>query len=313
MKTAGRFTAAGLVVLVLSACVSAGPAPTHPPDGRIAFVAQGVWVMNADGTGQTRLTNGAGPGVSWSPDGQKIVFDSNPGISVMNADGSHLTLLASAGESPAWSPDGQRIAFVVRPEANSESIRMKETEIVVMNVDGSGRIRLTNSSGPVSDRAPAWLPGGSRIAFIRDPLGDTTGGGECEWSCVINVDGSGLTSLPDIGEDPAWSPDGQRIASVSSSTSTGSDGMIIVKAGISVMSADGSDLTILTPSLSGEFADPAWSPDGRKIAFAHTPGVTDVFGDTTFGRTEIDVMDANGANLTRLTDGADSISGLSWR
>ena len=93
--------------------------PTWSPDGsRIAFDSERdgnleVYVMNADGTGQTRLTdNPAADGVpAWSPDGSRIAFMSNRDgdyeIYVMNTDGSgqtRLTVNSAADVAPAWSP-----------------------------------------------------------------------------------------------------------------------------------------------------------------------------------------------------------------
>src|SRR6266511_6255715 len=110
-------------------------AGTFPgPNGQIAFVRgpfeehefDEIYVMNPDGSGQTRLTNNTETDTkpSWSPDGEKIAFESgrdrteegsvNHEIYVMNPDGSGQTRLtdntASDGD-PSWSPDGEKIAF----------------------------------------------------------------------------------------------------------------------------------------------------------------------------------------------------------
>ena len=315
MQISRRSTALAVAVVALVGCGGPRPSGTHPPDGRIAFVVTTgpgaeVRITNADGTGQTRLASGAGRGLSWSPDGSRIVFSSNPGISVMDADGTHLTQLATVGESPAWSPDGHRIAFSVRPNEgispgdspDDKSISaLKESDIEVMNVDGSGITRLTSGWG---DSAPAWLPDGQSVAFAREPLSDRTESGGCQGICAIGLDGSGLRSLGDLGDGPAWAPDGRTLAFV---TSSGSSSLI------TLVNADGSGRRSLTPPLTGEIDFPAWSPDGRRIAFAYRRGVTDVFGTTTYGKSAIYVIDVDGTNLIRLSNDADSIQGLSWR
>ena len=75
----------------------------------------------------------------WSPDGERIAFDSNRGqrgIFVMNADdGSDVTRL-TLGNDPAWSPDGEKIAFASNRDAGDES---DDNAIYVMNSTGADR------------------------------------------------------------------------------------------------------------------------------------------------------------------------------
>jgi TolB protein len=115
--------------------------------------------MNADGTGQTNISNNPANdfGPSWSPDGTKIIFASyrdaitNRDLYVMNADGSNPTRLTNDPEDetwPSWSPDGTKIAFQSQSEGENEVI-------YVMNADGSEQ---TNISGGRFGIDPDWGP-----------------------------------------------------------------------------------------------------------------------------------------------------------
>jgi len=136
--------------------------PSWSPDGsKIAFTSlrdgdREIYVMAADGSGQTNLTNSPGSDdnlATWSPDGSRIAFfserDGNPEIYVMAADGSdpvRLTHSPADDVDPGWSPDGRSIVFTSGWKA--------ETDLVVMAADGSGGRALTNNDA--LDLMPEW-------------------------------------------------------------------------------------------------------------------------------------------------------------
>lgn len=251
--------------------------------GRIVFDTQRhgrgngeIYVMNADGSAQTRLTKNTADDfqAAWSPEGSQIAFvsdrDGNYEIYMMSADGSdqrRLTNNSADDVTSAWSPDGKQIAFF--------SNRGGNYEIYVMNVDGSAQTRLTHNE--VDDYSPKWSPDGKQIVFFSDREGDLE-------IYVMNADGSDeipLTNNSANDGNPAWSPDGKRIVFVSN------DG----NSEIYVMNADGSNQTRLTRTSASE-RTPAWSPDGSRI----------VFVSESDGNAEIYIMRADGSEQTRLTN-----------
>jgi Tol biopolymer transport system component len=242
-------------VLVLAFSVAAGAAP-QTRNGKIAFVSAGdIWAVNSDGTALVNLSHSAARDAypTWSPEGTRIVFSSNRArgrnLWIMNADGTGLRRLTrgnrDADSAPTISPDGRRIAFARRVRGDQE--------IYVMNLDGTGVRRLTRHAG--IDFKPAWSPAGTEIAFWRTVR---RGSAQTRQIFVMGTDGSGLRRLtwgPDAAE-PAWSPDGKRMA--------------YVRAGkhshIWAMRADGTGQQRLTNGPSDDDS-PAWSPDGSEIAF----------------------------------------------
>jgi hypothetical protein len=116
--------------------------------------------MNADGTNEVRLTDNLtyDEMASWSPDGSKIVFESDRDgdyeIYTMNADGTNqqrMTDNPAEDSDPAWSPDGEWLAFVSHRDGNDE--------IHIVKADGSAVRQLTSNAA--RNWAPAWQPSGT--------------------------------------------------------------------------------------------------------------------------------------------------------
>ncbi len=293
--------------------------PAWSPDGRTIVFVSGrdgngeVYAMDADGTSPRNLTQDPAQDVhpAWSPDGRRIAFVSkrsplsrcHPGpgpcwddlnrqseIYVMNADGSRKRNLTRRAHDdyPTWSPDGRRIAFL----RVTGSYRHHRYHLYVVNADGSG-LRNLMQIAPLAyfSSHVVWSPDGRTIYVGR---------------YLISTDGSGARKLPYIPLIAVWSPDGRQIAFVRNRPTglPGPGARFKDDSEIYVMNADGSGTRRLTHNL-GYDGEPAWSPDGRKIAFqSHRR-----FGGS---KPEIYVMNADGSGKRNLTRNPANDGSPSW-
>jgi TolB protein len=272
-----------------------------------------IYLMNPDGTNLRRLTETVNPTDGnifpvLSPDGKKIVFDSNrnrvvgePGntsdLFVMNTDGAEQMFLIR-GSSATWSPDSKYIAFHASASGIGLPIKLdagaatSDSDIFVANVDDllagvAGRINLTNNPEAIDDD-PDWSPDGQRILFTSHPVTDNPFRSNLAEAYVINVDGTGLTRLTFNLEEErglSWSPDGTRIVYMCRIGGGFSDFEICV------MNADGSDRQQLTDNTAFE-GTPTFSPDGQQIVWARS----------MVGGQQLWLMNADGTGQMQLTN-----------
>ncbi|HEY1365546.1 MAG TPA: hypothetical protein VGF23_00450 [Gaiellaceae bacterium] len=305
------------------AALLAGAGRSWAPDrnGRIAFQevtfsagtppTVNFLTVEPDGTDVRQVTDTAAPGgtsenPAWTPDGEHILFDSDradgfPHLFTMRANGRNVRQLTSGENfqsSPAMSPDGRLIAF------NGQTFDPADSGIHVVDRRG-GTVgdfrRVTVFPGPDTNGAddePDFSPDGRRIAFVREAQTRATAPTAQAAVFVVNVDGSGLRQLTPYAldaETPRWSPDGRRIAfDVNAEEHDAQHPNDLY-----VINADGRGLTQLTHEGGGSNSfHPDWSPDGRKLVFAHrSVGASSI---------DIEVMDLRSGRISTVWHGPDN-------
>jgi TolB protein len=185
----------------------------------------GLYLMNADGTGQHQLTGDSGQDPVFSPNGQQIAY-TRGGIAIANTDGSGSHVILANQDftttnppgryfdenvEVSWAPDGQRLAFARRartttiiceapPNCSPRAESDTSIDVFSMNADGSD-IRQLTSTPHVTEVDPSYSPDGRMIAYYRKPADRDDTFGEI-W--VMNADGSGKRLLA-LGANPEWS------------------------------------------------------------------------------------------------------------
>jgi TolB protein len=312
-------TVASALVAALAALPAAATYPAK--NGVIAFGrnigsdgTRALFVINADGSGERRLTSPPA-GVSddqpdWSPDSSLIVFerlDPNAAggeVWVVNAHRRKAhrlgplckpdpkTCLNDNESGPAYAPDGKLIAFG-RGWGSVRSNQIQYGDIYLMSSDGTGARRLTTVTARAPYSAdvgsPMWSPDGKRLVFevhhsaLSKPAYKRA-------LFIVNADGSGLRRLTpwklNGGGNPDWSPSGKRILFRTVSNDELHGNLYTIRPngrGLRKLTHYGRATIVLSYS---------FSPDGKSITFAKS-GVG--------GQPDVFVMRANGTNVRAVT------------
>ena len=242
--------------------------PMWSNDGRIYFVSDrdpgsqaNVWFVPESGGDAVKVTDFKDGDVrfpSLSADGKTIVFERDFGISKLDLATKtvtplHFDIAAETQESLTEfrdfnstvddfdvAPNGRRISFAVHGR------------VFTAPTDENGELRQI-TDGPVRDQNIVYSPDGKLIAFISDKNGR-------EEIYTVPADGVGepkkITDVDALKSSYHWSPDSKSIAF------TTSDGKLCT------ITAEGKDFKELVFSKYGDISRPAWSPDGKWLAFS---------------------------------------------
>jgi TolB protein len=245
---------------------------------------QEIYVADYDGARPQRITNTKTLNITpaWSPDGQAIAYTSyrqGSGSSFSTYQDLIVSWIFKGQRDtptngnpekqnylPAWSPDGSKLAFTSNRDGNPE--------IYIMNRDGSGLRRMTNN--PAIDVTPTWSPTGNQIAWVSDRTGNPK-------IYIMNADGTGQRMLiGDYSDRPTWSSEPFNEIAYAARTGPGYDIMVYSFAsGASKKITDG----------IGSNESPAFSPNGRHIAFTSTRN----------GKSQIFTIARDGNDLRQIT------------
>ncbi len=259
----------------------------------------------------TRLTNIINAYPDPSPDGTRIVFQSDrtglPQIYNMNADGSQLRQLTDeprGAETPIWSPDGKTIVYAAY-------VAEDNNDVFIMKPDGSARKQLTNGLG--YDGHPHWSFDGARIIFNSDRTSpDLRADWNKRWHEIFSMkaDGSDVrqhTNCRSVCTYGSLSPDGRKIVYRKTIDTAGFSWGLTLGARNSevfVADLDGSNEVNLSNNASFD-GWPAWSPDGGRIVFASNRG-----GPANVGH--LYTVRIDGTDLHKVTDGKWSYVQPAW-
>ncbi len=233
----------------------------------------GVFSCNPDGTDVKTLST-AGWRAQWSPDSSRIAYhiakyEATPRVGMMDRDGGNKRVLDedSSPGAMSWSPDSQTLVF--------ESWGADGAKLFTVDVESGKKEPLLKEPGE-SDKGLAFAPDGETALFERY----SSDGRRTELRLLDLDTGEDQAFLAPRrhNHDVAWSPDGSQIAFCAGNETGNFD--------LYLADADGSNLRQITDTPGDEFA-PAWSPDGRSLAYYHY----DYKGEDAKNRKSVQIKD----------------------
>lgn len=232
-----------------------------------------LYVIDPTGFNEERLTTNGGLFPHCRADGELIVYQRNGKIYTMNPDGTNHKYITQ-GTEPEWSWDGKRIAYSYNGG------------IYIYTLEEGTNIYVPS---PSKSHSPSWSPDDQKLVFVSYHNGLE---GEVY---TVNTDGDSLRRISSDGSYPSCSIENNIVYNVNN--------------GLEVTDSNGNNSSYL---FLPRAMQPAWSPDGRRIAFIRYPDMSNLTledfasvsspDELNIGKINIFISDANGNNVIQLTE-----------
>jgi dipeptidyl aminopeptidase/acylaminoacyl peptidase len=297
--------------------VESAATPAISPDGRTVVFARSsiieaenqrhseLWISPSDGSAKaTRLTSAAfnSSAARWSPDGKLLAFRSNrkaPGAEGdiwflrMDRPGGEAFQIAGVGGMPVFSPDNRWMAFLKKTPPPA---KLREQSAFEKQLEQRFKGRMYDWMNVRFDQR-------GYLADIRDPV--ATPPSELY---IVAREGGAPKQLTHLGVDVtalAWRPDSSALAIVADSHQR--DEYSYERADLWVVELEGQIRRLTDDGF--EYDSPAWSPDGRTLAFRRRQGLSQIIGARQNHGAAVDIfrMPAEGGQMKNLTPDFDLI------